>query len=275
MPHYNLLGCTSVTTGVNWETANKHCRKQNDSLVDIKDVQNQYSYFKGLEPIWSSVKGHFTPWIAYRGCFHDENIRWLTTKHHLSKTICHILESNAPGNCYFECKSKNYTNGGCANNEHFFFGLIGTVCLCMCNNIIMQTLSESSECNRMCSESISNGECGGLNFFSVYESTTVELPDAHFGGFCLTCQAQSNSNITMLYGKDCNASADGYCIMRNGFLSLKPIRTTFDLYWSKCRNENNYIVGETSQICHHGVYSIWTGLRKNIIDNSETDNEGC
>lgn len=259
MPHYNHLGCTSVTIGVNWETANNHCRKQNYSLVDIKDVQNQYSYFKGLEPIWSSVKGHFTPWIAYRGCFHDENIRWLTTKHHLLKTICHILESNAPRNCYFECKSKNYTNGGCANNEHFFFGLMGTVCLCMCNNIIMQTLSESSECNRMCSESISNGECGGLNFFSVYESTTVELSDAHFGGFCLTCQAQSNSNFTMLYGKDCNANADRYCIMRNEFLSLKPVRATFDLYWSKCRNENNYIVGETSQICHHGVYSIWTG----------------
>lgn len=64
MPHYNLLGCTSVTTGVNWETANNHCRNQNDSLVDIKDVQNQYSYFKGLEPIWSSVKGHLKIYVG-------------------------------------------------------------------------------------------------------------------------------------------------------------------------------------------------------------------
>lgn len=61
MPYYNLAGCTSVTTGVNWETANEHCRTQIDSLVDIRDLQNHLSYFNGIPPIWSSVKGHYTP----------------------------------------------------------------------------------------------------------------------------------------------------------------------------------------------------------------------
>lgn len=47
MPYYNLAGCTSVTTGVNWETAKEHCRTQNDSLVDIRDIQNHLFNFLG------------------------------------------------------------------------------------------------------------------------------------------------------------------------------------------------------------------------------------
>lgn len=105
--HYNLAGCTSVSTGVNWTTANEHCGTQNDSLVDILDVQNHFSYFNGLYPIWSPAKGHFTPWIAYKGCFHDENLCWSATKKQfITTTSCHILNSNTVGNCYFECKAK-------------------------------------------------------------------------------------------------------------------------------------------------------------------------
>lgn len=268
----NFAGCMSVATGVNWTTANEHCGTQSDSLVDILDVQNYFSYFRGLKPIWSPVKGQFTPWIAYRGCFYDQNICPSSTKKHLTTTtFCHVLNGNSAGNCYFKCKSKNYTYGGCANNVHFFFGLKGTICLCMCNNNLMQTLSESPKCNYLCRGSISNGVCGGLNHFSVYESTTVGLPDARFGGFCLTCQSQSHSINTMLFSRDCNANATGYCIMRNGSLSLPPLNSTFDLYWRTCRNHNKYIVGDTSQICHHRENSIWTGLRKYKIDDSTTD----
>lgn len=139
--------------------------------------------------------------------------------------FCHIRNSNTAGNCYFECKAKNYTNGGCANNVHFFFGLKGTICICMCNNNLMQTLSESSKCAYICKGSISNGVCGGLNHFSVYESTTFALPEALFGGFCLTCHLQSHSNNTMMLSRDCNANAAGYCIMRNGM----SVITTLDL----------------------------------------------
>lgn len=126
----------------------------------------------------------------------------------------------------------------------------------------------------MCRDSISNGECGGLNSFSVYESTTVALPDAHFGGFCLTCRPQNHSMNTTLYGQNCNAIAAGYCIQRNGELSLRPFSSTFDSYWRNCRNKNNYIVGDIN-ICHNRESSIWTGLRKYKIDNSDDDNESC
>lgn len=267
--------CTSVTTGVNWEIANEHCKTQIDSLVDIRDLQNHLSYFKGIQSIWSSVKGHYTPWIAYRGCFHDDNLCLPSTKGYLTTTTCHNLNSNTAGNCFFECKSKNNTNGGCVDNVHFLYGLMGTICLCMCNYNLMQTLSESSKCNDMCRGSISNGECGGLNSFSVYESTTVVLPDAHFRGFCLTCRSKSLYDNTMLYSRDCNANTAGYCIRRNGYLSLQPWKSTFDIYWRYCKSKNLYIVYDTSQICHHNESSIWTGLRKYKIDNSDDDNESC
>lgn len=225
----NFAGCMSVATGVNWTTANEHCGTQSDSLVDILDVQNHFSYFNGLLPIWSSVKGQFTPWIAYRGCFYDQNICPSSTKENLTTTTsCHYLNINTVGNCYFECKSKNNTYGGCANNVHFFFGLKGTICLCMCNYNLFQTLSKSSKCNSMCRGSINNGECGGLNHFSMYESTTVALPDAHFGGFCLTCQSQSHSNHTMLYSRDCNTNTVGYCFSIYKSLLLQPLSSTFD-----------------------------------------------
>lgn len=256
MHYHNIAGCSSVTTGVNWETANEHCGAQSDFLVDIKDIQNHLFYFIGVPPIWSSVKGHFTPWIAYKGCFYDENLCWPSTKEHLTTMNCHNLKSNTARNCYFECKSKNNTNGGCANNEHFFFGLNGTICLCMCNYNLMQTLSESFKCNYMCMGSIINGECGGLNYLSVYESTTVALPDAHFRGFCLTCQSQIHFNKTILYSRDCNANTAGYCITKSGVLSLQPYNSSFDLYWRYCRNYNKYIVGDTSQIGHHKESSI-------------------
>lgn len=224
------------------------------------------------------MKGHFKPWIAYKGCFHDENLCWSPTKKQFTTTTsCHILNNNTVGNCYFECKAKNYTNGGCANKVQFFFGLKRTICLCMCNYNLMQTLLESTKCNFVCRGSINNGVCGGYtgNYFSVYESTTVVLPDTHFGGFCLTCQPQSNSNYTILYSQDCNANATGYCITRYKLLSLQPWKSTFDIYWRYCKNNNLYIVSDTIQICHHRESSIWTGLRKYKIDNSHTDNDSC
>lgn len=49
MPYYNFEGCSSDMTGVNWETANEHCRTQTDSLVDIQDVQNHISYLSGFK----------------------------------------------------------------------------------------------------------------------------------------------------------------------------------------------------------------------------------
>lgn len=40
---------------------------------------------------------------------------------------CHVLDNNTVGNCYLQCKSKNYFEGGCDGN-YFFFGLQVRLC---------------------------------------------------------------------------------------------------------------------------------------------------
>lgn len=50
----------------NWEEANERCRSLNDSLVSIQDIRS-HPLTDGHFPIWSSVGGTYTPWIAYRG----------------------------------------------------------------------------------------------------------------------------------------------------------------------------------------------------------------
>lgn len=62
--NFHITDSIPASSGVDWETANEHCRKQNYSLVDRQDVQKNLSYFSGLPPIWSSIKGQYTPWIA-------------------------------------------------------------------------------------------------------------------------------------------------------------------------------------------------------------------
>lgn len=184
------------TTQKDWKTASEHCRTQNDSLVDIQDIQNNLYHLKGLPSIWSSVRGQLSPWIAYRGCFYKDLYSLLTL--YLTKKI-HYLESNTVGNCYFKCKMKNETYGACVNNAHFFFGLYDSMCLCLCDISITKNISGSAECH-------SCGTSGGLSYFSLYETINVTIPDAHFGGFCLMCGPQKDSNVnkSVLYSIDCN-----------------------------------------------------------------------
>lgn len=65
-----------------WDEANDNCKRQNDSLVKIHDLRK----LKHLEPlIWSSLRGKFTPWIAYRGTFSNKvHTLWIST---LKKTF--------------------------------------------------------------------------------------------------------------------------------------------------------------------------------------------
>lgn len=114
------------------------------------------------------------------------------------------------------------------------------------------------------------------NFFSVYESTDFVLPETHLSGFCLTCRLQSDANKTLLYSMDCNENAAGHCVVRNGeALSLPPIMSTFASYWRYCRNQNTYIVGDITQTFCQKDISIWTGLRKFYIENSNIAIDSC
>lgn len=208
MTHYgNIAG--SKLTGKDWISANEYCRSNNDFLPDIQDVKINLSHLRGRGAmIWSSVRGQFTPWIAYRGCFY-ENICRSFIGTHFAKSTCHHLENNTVGNCYFECKSKIYSNGGCANTANFFFALSEYVCLCLCDNTRIKNILESSKCNLSCGSSFDNGECGGIGFLSIYETINIMLPETHFGGFCLTCRQKSDPSDTQLYSRDCNENIAG------------------------------------------------------------------
>lgn len=68
--HYIIKGSKSdlVNRYGDREEANEGCKSQNDSLVSIQDIKNHNdSSVMEHYPIWSLVKGKFTPWIAYRG----------------------------------------------------------------------------------------------------------------------------------------------------------------------------------------------------------------
>lgn len=260
--------------GVDWETAYKRCSLQNDSLIDIQDVQNHFSFLKGLLPIWSSVKGHFTPWIAYRGCFR-KSVCTESTRSQLKQQSSHYIDNNTAGNCYFECISKNNTNRDCANKANFFFALSKSLCLCLCGNAPLQNISNSSKCELSCGSSIDNGECGGIGHFSLYEPMHIKLPETYLGGFCLTCRARSDLINTQLYSGDCNGNIAGYCITNNGRMSLPPLVSTFASYWNHCKNQSMYIVGDTSHTLCQKEDNVWTGLRKYKIDISNIDNELC
>lgn len=190
------------------------------------------------------------------------------------KKTCHIIQNNTVGNCYFECKSKNNSYGGCANNVNFFFGLQKSMCLCLCENTMIRNISQSAKCNISCGASITNGECGGIGYFSMYESMNVSLPDSNFRGFCLTCRQQSDTSNVLLYSIDCNENAMGYCVMRNGSVSL-TFTMSFASYWMQCRNNNLYIIGDTRWTFCQKEHNAWTGLQKYKITNSVFDNDSC
>lgn len=190
------------------------------------------------------------------------------------KKTCHIVQNNTVGNCYFECKSKNNSYRGCANNVNFFFGLQKSMCLCLCENTMIRNISESAKCNISCGASITSGECGGIGYFSMYESMNVSLPDSHFRGFCLTCRQQSDTRNVLLYSIECNENTMGYCVMRNGSVSL-TFTISFASYWMQCRNHNLYIIGDTRQTFCQKENNAWTGFRKYKITNSTFDNDSC
>lgn len=185
------------------------------------------------------------------------------------------MNNNTVGNCYFECKSKNYLEGGCANMANFFFGLSKSLCLCLCYNIQIQHISSSSKCNSSCGSSIDNGECGGVGHLSVYSVMNITVPEAHFRGFCLTCRSQSDPNSSQLYSMECNENITGYCVLENNTMSLQPIVSNFASYWRHCKGRGMHIVRDTNRKFCQKDSHVWTGLRKYKIDNSNTNQDIC
>lgn len=187
------------------------------------------------------------------------------------------LENNNVGNCYFECKLENENYGGCVHNVNFFFGLQESMCFCLCDNFLRNQILQSDECHS-CGTSFNGGECGGSYYISLYETMDIKLSDAHFGGFCLTCRPQSDSSVNKsnLYSIDCNDNATGYCVLTNGEnSSISPTISTFASYWRHCIQNTVYIIGTTSPAFCQRDSSVWTGLRKYKIDNSDINLDIC
>lgn len=243
-----------------WEEANNRCKSQNDSLVRIHDIHNHQSIMIEYSSIWSSVKGKYTPWIAYRGCYEGG----------LCEGHCDKLINNTIGNCYFHCKSNNYSEGGCADTEEFYFALQENLCSCLCDKTKLSKISESINCSLSCEQDINKGECGGKTFFSKYEVITVNLSKRSFRGFCLACRKQDGR--IQLSSMECDATANGYCVANNNDVTAKDTQmSSFDEYWNRCKKGNLYIVGNTEYICQKSNTYLWTGLRKYIIESVKSD----
>lgn len=136
-------------------------------------MQKNLLHLRGVPPIWSSVRGQFTPWITHRGCFHETIlVRWSLTGTNLLTSNFHYLFINSAGNCYFQCKCKNYTNGGCVNKANIFFGLQKCVCLCLYNNTNVPNILKY-KIQFFGGTSIYNSERGGFDYFSLYESMNI------------------------------------------------------------------------------------------------------
>lgn len=210
----------------------------------------------GHSSIWSSIKGTFTPWIAYRGCYEGGSC---------GGNRCHRLVDNTVGNCYFECKAKTNNEGGCESTEQFYFGLQKGLCLCICYATEL-SISESANCNVSCAHGLTNGECGGYTYYSVYEVMTATMPNTSFGGFCLTCRMKNGS--IDLSSIECDLTANGYCVVSNNKTTPVDIMTsTFDAYWNRCKKGKLYIVGNKDYICQNRSKTFWTGLRKYEIES--------
>lgn len=50
-----------------WDTTHELGRYRVNSLVRARDVRRPPMNTTEQIPVWSSVKGKYTPWIAYRG----------------------------------------------------------------------------------------------------------------------------------------------------------------------------------------------------------------
>lgn len=198
----------------------------------------------------------------------------LLTAEKFTNKKCHTIINNTAGNCYFECRSKRKAEGGCETTSNIFFGGQESICLCLCDNTSIQHTSESKKCNIICKTSINNGRVKG--FFSVYESKRGVLLDTHFGGSCLSWLSQNDFSKTLFNSIHCNKNAAGQCIESDvGSLSLPPIMSAFGSYWIYCRNNNQYIVGDTSQNFCQRDTRIWTGLQIYKIDNFNIDTDSC
>lgn len=65
---YLYIESQPSTSNVTRETLQEQCRTANESLIRLTNMNNSVSLTEFLiRPLWSSVDGNYTPWIAYIG----------------------------------------------------------------------------------------------------------------------------------------------------------------------------------------------------------------
>lgn len=127
------------------------------------------------------------------------------------------------------------------------------VCLCLCDNISWKVRNAIFHVRHL-SKTVNVVVKASLAYTN--QQTLCYLINIMVG-FFLICRAQNDCTKILLYSIDCKEHSIGVCVKSNtGASSLPPIVTTFGLYWKYCRNNNRYIVGDTSQT-YDSKYKIY------------------
>eukprot|EP00105_Crassostrea_gigas_P036642 XP_019920790.1 PREDICTED: uncharacterized protein LOC109617102 [Crassostrea gigas] len=157
------IGCQGETNAKS-ESAEVECLSRDYFHVRQSDARSPRLNTTTQLPTQSLLKGKYTPWIAYRGCY---QISTLSTNQHKDHLMVH---NNTVGNCYWECKMKAMRSNHCESNAKVLFGLHMSRCFCFCTAPVLSDLDLSDRCNVTCSpSSFEDGECGGQGHFSAYE----------------------------------------------------------------------------------------------------------
>eukprot|EP00105_Crassostrea_gigas_P007265 XP_011421455.1 PREDICTED: uncharacterized protein LOC105324096 [Crassostrea gigas] len=146
------------------ESAEVECMSRDCFHVRQSDARSPRQNTTTRLPTQSLLKGKYTPWIAYRGCYQISTLSTNQQNDHL------MVHNNTVGNCYWECKMKAMRSNHCESNANVLFGLHMSHCFCFCTAPVLSDLDQSNRCDVTCSpSSFEDGECGGQDHFSAYE----------------------------------------------------------------------------------------------------------
>lgn len=112
---FQLTNSQPSTSNLTRATLQEHCLTGNGSLIRLKNLNDSGSPIELLtRPMWSSVDGNDTPWIADIGCYD------ITIAPHNHRQPPTQIANNTIEGCYLECH-KDYIN--CGKNESIYFAL--------------------------------------------------------------------------------------------------------------------------------------------------------
>lgn len=193
---FQLTNSQPSTSNLTRATLQEHCLTGNGSLIRLKNLNDSGSPIELLtRPMWSSVDGNDTPWIADIGCYD------ITIAPHNHRQPPTQIANNTIEGCYLECH-KDYIN--CGKNESIYFALKESRSFCFCN--IEELISHYNECDESCSL---DQQCRSENYYSVYTEYAIENKGSD--GFCLICSNRDKIPDANVSDFGCDGESVGMC----------------------------------------------------------------